>query len=185
MSFLEAQRKKYIYSRALALPMSDNWPRVTNKREEELSRVANMLFSKGLAASLWDAQEKAKDIIGLGGSQVPKEESKIQVESVLQGAGFSTSQLVEAAQKEHEENQQVMAAAMKQYHGGAVFTDALPMDKTVSEVMGAEPAPEPLTPEAQPTTQQAPVKETIPEPAPEAAPEKKHEDDELYKDFEG
>ena len=68
MSFGEAQRKKYIYSRALALPMSDNWPRVTNKREEELSRVANMLFSKGLAASLWDAQEKAKDIIGLGGS---------------------------------------------------------------------------------------------------------------------
>src|SRR3989338_3710449 len=173
MSFGEAQRKKYIYSRALALPMSDNWPRVTNKREEELSRVANMLFSKGLAASLWDAQEE------------PKEESKIQVESVLQGAGFSTSQLVEAAQKEHEENQQVMAAAMKQYHGGAVFTDALPMDKTVSEVMGVEPAPEPLTPEAQPTTQQAPVKETIPEPAPEAAPEKKHEDDELYKDFEG
>ncbi|MDO8481418.1 MAG: hypothetical protein Q7S65_06465 [Nanoarchaeota archaeon] len=156
--------------------MQDDWPRITNKQEEEMNRVANMLFSKGLAASLWDAKERARDIVGLNPPQkmgrAPLPEPKVEVDSILKGAGINTEQLIEAAKKEAEQNQQVIDAAMKQYKE-SVFTDALPMDKKVSELM-EEPQPTTEAPE--------PVQQ---EETPQVVKVKTDEEENLYKDFEG
>ncbi|MBD3163582.1 hypothetical protein GF323_00080 [Candidatus Woesearchaeota archaeon] len=61
--------------------------------EHKITELANTLFSKGLAASMWDARNKAKDILGLSSAKIEqtkqvetKEESA--VDNIMKDAGI-------------------------------------------------------------------------------------------------
>ncbi|MCK5140410.1 MAG: hypothetical protein KAQ85_11255, partial [Thermodesulfovibrionia bacterium] len=56
--------------------------------EQKITQLANTLFSKGLAASLWDAKNKAGDILGLSkNNEVPVSFDKDVDEHLEEGTG--------------------------------------------------------------------------------------------------
>jgi hypothetical protein len=80
--------------------------------EQKVNQLANMLFSKGLAASMWDAKSKAMDIMGLSSKKMDKaiEESAEQVEEeeadlkdIMQDDGVSSDSVQKAEDQKIEE----------------------------------------------------------------------------------
>jgi hypothetical protein len=72
--------------------------------------MANMLFSKGLAATRWDAKNKAKDILGLSDRNMEQQDSGVSkivrdnsVDEIMQNLGVGEQEIKQAEEKKIEE----------------------------------------------------------------------------------
>lgn len=86
--------------------------------DEKINKLAQDLYSKGFAGSLWDAKNKAKDILGLNNqlkSYRSYEERKVN--DIMSGAGIN----VEAVKKAEEQKiQQIIENVQEHFHKEAV-----------------------------------------------------------------
>jgi len=68
--------------------------------EQKINSLANQLFSKGLAASMWDAKNKAKEILGISTQVIERQSQREDItKEILQDIGVTDEQFEEAEQK--------------------------------------------------------------------------------------
>ncbi len=71
--------------------------------DQRVTELAKTLFSKGLAASLWDATNKARDILGITSEKISKDEARLKAEDdslndIMKGAGVSVNEVDKATE---------------------------------------------------------------------------------------
>lgn len=79
--------------------------------EQKINELANTLFSKGLAASMWDAKNKAKDILGFSSEMIEKSSAEVEghkndempVQEIMNEAGIDIVDVKKAEEDKIEE----------------------------------------------------------------------------------
>jgi hypothetical protein len=85
--------------------------------EDKINQLASQLYSKGLAGSMWDAKNKARDILGLNNQlksyrSYYNEKEEKEVSGIMQDAGIKPEEVRKA---EEEKVQQLIESVQKHF----------------------------------------------------------------------